>query len=314
MTYSIVARDPHSGALGVAVQSHFFGVGSVATWARAGVGVVATRGFAEPSYGPRGLDRMATGDDPAKVLEQLVAQDPGAAFRQVSMISSTGPIAVHTGGSCIEHAGHVIGLGVAAQGNMLEDPAVWPAMLDAFVHSDSRFAHRLLDALDAGEAAGGDIRGRQSATILVVAAEETAEPWQGVLVDVRVDDHPDPLTEIRRLLDIHIAYGRIFATARQPGLLLGDAAAVASDALEEAVASLTQAQEVLGENPEASFWLAVILARAGDIERARTCLASAAGVNPALVRFFRRLPASGMLPDDPALLDAVAPAGGPADA
>ncbi|MGH9242730.1 MAG: DUF1028 domain-containing protein [Acidimicrobiales bacterium] len=314
MTYSILARDPQTGAIGAAVQSHFFGVGAIAPWARAGVGAVATQGFAEVSYGPRGLDRLAAGEDVERALSALTAADPGAEGRQVAMLDARGEIAVHTGARCIEHAGHRVGGSASVQGNMLREPSVWPAILEGYRRSTApTFAHRLLDALGAGEAQGGDIRGCQSAAILVVAAEAAPHPAEGVLVDLRVDDHRDPLAELRRLADLQIAYGEIGALADQPGLLVGDASTVTRAVLDDAVATLTAAQEVLGDNPEADFWQAVVLARAGDIERARARLAAAAKANPALPTFFRRLPAAGILPNDESLLDAVAPRGGDRD-
>ena len=203
MTYSIVALDRESGELGVGIQSRAFRSGAVVPWALPGVGAVASQAFSEKSYGPLGLELMRAGKTPEQALAGLVAADPLASSRQVSMLAADGTAAVHTGDDCIPAAGHRIGDGVTAQANCVERPQVWESMVDAFVEVEGSLQRRLLGALDAAEAAGGDWRGRQAAGILVVPAE--GQPWDTVC-DVRVDDHEDPLRELRRLLDLHEGY------------------------------------------------------------------------------------------------------------
>jgi uncharacterized Ntn-hydrolase superfamily protein len=206
MTYSIVARDEASGELGVAVQSRAFGVGMCA-WALPGVGAVATQSFTERGYGPRGLELLAAGEPPADALAQLVEADEQRDFRQVAFLAADGHTAAHTGAACIPDCGHTARNGVSAQGNMLASPAVWPAAADTFEETKGTLAERLLAALDAAEDAGGDFRGRESATLLVVSGDREEKPWQPV-VDLRVDNHDEPLRELRRLHRLMAAYRR----------------------------------------------------------------------------------------------------------
>jgi uncharacterized Ntn-hydrolase superfamily protein len=256
VTYSIVARDPATGELGVAVQSRAFGAGRVVPWALSGVGAVATQAFGEKSYGPRGLDLMAQGRAPADALAELLEADGLRESRQVAFLAADGRSAVHTGAACIPEAGHLVGEDFCAQGNMLRSPDVWPAMAEAFSRAVGTLAERLLDALDAAEAAGGDFRGRQAAGLLVVAGESSGKPWDDVLFDVRVDDHPEPLAEVRRLHRMAVAYRRRnrigpgasvdeeIEAAREAGLpeqdvaLAGALAAAASADLERAASLL----------------------------------------------------------------------------
>jgi uncharacterized Ntn-hydrolase superfamily protein len=206
MTYSIVGRDEASGELGVAVQSRAFGVGMCA-WARPGVGAVATQSFTERGYGPRGLDRLAAGEAPADALAELVAADEQRDFRQVAFLAADGQTAAHTGAACIPDCGQTVRPGVSAQGNMLASPAVWHAAADTFAEAEGTLAERLLAALDAAEEAGGDFRGRESATLLVVSGDPEEEPWQHVF-DLRVDNHAEPLQELRRLHRLAATYRR----------------------------------------------------------------------------------------------------------
>jgi len=296
MTYSLVARDEETGALGVAVQSHFFGVGSLVTWAESGVGAVATQSFAEPGYGPRGLELMRSGVPAPDALGRLVAEDELREARQVAMIDAAGAAAAHTGSGCAAEAGQRVEAGVSAQANMMRRDTVWPAMVDAYRAAEGPFAYRLLAALDRAEAEGGDIRGRQSAAILVVSGERSQRPWEQVLLDVRVDDHPEPLAELRRLMDYQGAYARLGRALFQPGAVIGDYA-LDGDALEAMRAELAAAQDVLGDNPEPTFWEAVVLARAGRTEEARRRFSAAAAKTPALLDFARNLPRCGLLPD-----------------
>jgi len=204
MTYSIVARDRETGELGVAVQSRAFNTGAIVPWAAPGVGVVATQSYTEPSYGPLGLDLLRAGKTPEQALAGLVAADDEPEYRQVAILDGKGRVAVHVGEACIPAAGFAAGEGFSAQANMVDSERVWESMAESFERSEGPLANRLIDALDAAEAAGGDWRGRQAGGIIVVAAE--GEPWAREL-DVRVDDHDDPLGELRRLVRLRRAYG-----------------------------------------------------------------------------------------------------------
>jgi uncharacterized Ntn-hydrolase superfamily protein len=202
-TYSIVARDPDTGELGAAVQSHWFSVGSIVTWARPGVGAVCTQSIAEPAYGPRLLDALEGGAAPGDALRALLADDGAAGYRQIAVIAPSGPPATHTGAGCIACAGHAAGDDFSAQANMMASEAVWPDMAEAFARATGPLSRRLLAALRAAEAAGGDARGKQSSAMVIVPPE--GEPWQRT-VDLRVEDHPEPLDELERLLVLHDAY------------------------------------------------------------------------------------------------------------
>jgi uncharacterized Ntn-hydrolase superfamily protein len=206
VTYSIVGRDDASGELGVAVQSRAFGVG-ICAWARPGVGAVATQSFTEKRYGPAGLDLLAAGAAPSDALAELVTADEQQEFRQVAFLAADGRTAAHTGAACIPDCGHVERAGLSAQGNMLASPAVWHAAADTFESTEGALAERLLAALDAAEEAGGDFRGREAAALVVVSGDAEEEPWQDVF-DLRVDNHAQPLAELRRLYGIAAAYRR----------------------------------------------------------------------------------------------------------
>jgi uncharacterized Ntn-hydrolase superfamily protein len=241
LTYSIVARDPDTGELGVAVQSHWFSVGGVVTWARPGIGAVATQANAEAAYGPQLLDLLAAGVASEQALATLVANDPSGDSRQVAVVDAAGRVAAHTGPACMAYAGHVTGPGVSCQANIMATGRVWPAMLDAFTATAGSLTSRLLAALDAAEGEGGDLRGRQSAAILVVAPD--AEPWETV-VSLRVEDHPEPLPELRRLVALNDAY----ALAAAADELVG------SGHHDEAARLYTQASELAPGNHELLFW------------------------------------------------------------
>jgi uncharacterized Ntn-hydrolase superfamily protein len=206
VTYSVVGRDESSGELGVAVQSRAFGVGPCA-WARPGVGAIATQSFVEYGYGPRGLDLLAAGTAPSEALAELLAADEQRDFRQVAFLATDGRTAVHTGAACVPDCGHVERPGMSAQGNMLASPAVWHAAADAFAATEGSLAECLLAALDAAQEAGGDFRGRESATLVVVSGNRDEDPWERVF-DLRVDNHAEPLRELRRLHEIAAAYRR----------------------------------------------------------------------------------------------------------
>lgn len=255
-TYSIVARDPETGDLGVAVQSHYFAVGSVVTWAEAGVGAVATQSFADPAYGKLGLDLMRAQRSAPDTLAGLVASDPLSAVRQVGMVDSRGRVAAHTGASAIAEAGHLLGDGFSVQANMMLRPTVWPAMAEAYRSTDGELVERLLRTLDAAESEGGDIRGRQSAAILIVAGRSSGRPWVDKLYDVRVDDAPEPLKELRRLVSVSRAY--IHHRRAQSAIEQGDRLAMKRE-FEIAV-------QLIGDNCEMRFWYAIGLLGMGEIE------------------------------------------------
>ncbi len=292
MTYSIVARDRGTGQMGVAVQSHWFSVGSVVTWAQAGVGAVATQAFAQPSYGPLGLDRMRAGGAPPDVLQALLAADPGAETRQVAMVDALGRVAAHTGERCLRVAGHITGEEYSVQANMMLTDDVPEAMSAAFESSHESFGgdlvSRLLTALDAAEAAGGDIRGRQSAAMLVVGAERADELSGGSVLELRVEDHPDPLAELRRLVEVKRAYDRMNA---------GDAH-LARGEIDEAAREYELAQSAVPGNVEFTFWRGVMLANLGRVDDAKVFLERTYGAPGDWKELLRRLPAGGLLPAD----------------
>jgi len=205
-TFSIVARDPVTGDMGVAVQSHWFAVGAEVIWGEAGVGVVATQSFIDPAYGPLGLDLMRAGKTAPEALRGLLAADPYADARQVAMVDSQGHVAAHTGSHCIAAAGNQVGKDYSAQANIMEKPTVWPAMGRAFEATQGDLTDRLIAALEAAQREGGDIRGKQSAAILIVRGKSTGRPWADKVIDLRVDDSADPIGELKRLVRYHRAY------------------------------------------------------------------------------------------------------------
>jgi uncharacterized Ntn-hydrolase superfamily protein len=254
-TYSIVARDPRTGELGVGVQSHWFSVGSVVSWARPGVGAVATQSLVEPAYGPRALDLLAEGLDAAEALRRLVAADDRERVRQVAVVDSRGGVGVHTGEGCVAFAGNQTGAQFSVQANMMAGTEVWPAMARAYEAGEGPLARRLLAALNAAEDAGGDARGRQSAALLVAPAE--GEPWRRT-VDLRVEDHDEPLAELDRLLDLADAY----ALATQGDELVG------AGRHEEAADRYTRAAALAPDNHELLFWSGLAAAQGGDMDTA----------------------------------------------
>jgi uncharacterized Ntn-hydrolase superfamily protein len=276
MTYSLVARDPASGELGVAVQSHWFSVGSIVTWARAGVGAVATQSVAEPAYGERLLARLARGEPVAAALASELAADEVEHFRQVAAVDAAGVVAAHTGEGCIAHAGQAQGDGFGAQANMMASPAVWPAMAAAFERATGQLAERLLEALEAGEEAGGDVRGRQSAALLVVPAQ--GEPWETV-VDLRVEDSPEPLAELRRLL----ALDRAYALADRADELAG------SGEHERAAGLYAEAAAAAPAKLELGFWAGLGIAATGDLEAGAARVAEVIEADPAWAELLARL-------------------------
>ena len=292
-TYSIVARDEATGQLGVAVQSHWFSVGPVVPWAQAGVGAVATQSFVRVEYGPEGLAAMTAGEEPAAALERLLADDAQADVRQVAFVDAQGRVAAHTGERCIVAAGHATGDGYSVQANLMENDTVWPAMAAAYEAAEGDLAERLLVALEAAEAEGGDIRGKQSAAILVVRGESTGAAHRDRLVDLRVEDHADPLGELRRLLRLHRAYEHMNA---------GDERFALED-VDGAVREYTAALELAPESYEIAFWSGITLAGVGRLAEALPLLERAYRGEPRLRDLVPRLPASGLLPDDETLVE-----------
>lgn len=296
-TYSIVARDANTGEMGVAVQSHWFSVGSIVTWAEAGVGAIATQSFVDPGYGLRGLAMLKEGKAAPDVLEALVATDPQPEARQAAIVDAQGRVAAYTGPMCIQAAGHRVGKQFSAQANLMANDRVWPAMAEAFENSAGDLADRMLAALEAGEAAGGDIRGRQSAAILVVKGASTGRPWAGAdrVFDLRVDDHAEPLQELRRLVRLQRAYNH---ANRGDELMAGGEV---EDALREYASAAGLAPEIL----ELPFWQAVTLASAGREAEAMPIFAAVFAREPQWAALLPRLPAAGLLPDDPALIERI---------
>jgi uncharacterized Ntn-hydrolase superfamily protein len=292
MTYSIVARDAATGALGVAVQSHYFSVGPAVPFAEAGVGAVATQAFSETSYGPLGLELMRGGKSAPEALRALVAGDGREAVRQVAMVDARGGVAAHTGARCIAHAGHRTGDNVSVQANMMERDTVPGAMLAAYTSASGDLAERMLAALDAAEAEGGDIRGKQSAAIVVVSGDAAGKPWWSAReMELRVEDQAEPLAELRRLVELHRAYDVL--SRGEARMLTGD--------VDGGLQEMERAHSAAPENTEIMFWYGLALARTRP-EEARAMLARVRKLEPRWAELLRRLPAAGLFPDDPALI------------
>lgn len=291
-TYSIVAFDPTSGQMGVAVQSHWFSVGSIVTWAEAGIGAVATQSFVEPAYGPLGLQLLRAGKTAPQALKALLSADQHESVRQVAMVDAQGNVAVHTGNKCIAAAGHQPGKHFSCQANMMEKNTVWPAMAAAFESAGGELADRLLAALLAAEKEGGDIRGRQSAAILVVSGKTSGTPWKNRVYDLRVEDHPQPLQELQRLITIAKAYNHM---NRGDDLLT-------ENNITGALSEYTAAMGIYPGNPEMVFWPAVTMAASGQVQESLPLFKKVFAADRRWAELLRRLPAVGQFPDDPELL------------
>jgi uncharacterized Ntn-hydrolase superfamily protein len=296
VTYSIVARDEGSGELGVAVQSHYFSVGSLVSWAEPGVGAVATQSVVEPAHGSRGLELLRAGESAPAALRLLLIDDAQESVRQVAVVDRYGRVAAHTGSRCIREAGQRVADGVSAQANMMERPTVPGAMVDAYRSASGDLADRLLAALEAAEREGGDIRGRQSAALLVAAARATGRPSRDRPFDLRVEDHADPVGELRRLVGLRRAYMRVEA---------GDDLAAAGD-VEGALAEYEAAHAQQPDNPELAFWHGVALASNGREDEALQFLERAYRDGERWRELLRRLPAAGLFPNDAELVDRMA--------
>lgn len=293
-TFSIVARDAQTGDMGVAVQSHWFSVGSIVSWAEAGVGAVATQSFVDPGYGLKGLGLMRAGSSAPEALAQLVKADPQPDGRQVAMIDAQGRVDAYTGRSAVAAAGHIVGEQFSVQANMMASANVWPAMADAYRRTAGDLADRMLAALDAAQAAGGDARGRQSAALVVVRARGTGRPWVGAdkIFDLRIEDHPQPLLELRRLLRLQRAYGH----ANRGDELMTE------KRVDEALVEYAAASKLAPEIVELPFWHAVTLASIGREAEAAPIFRDVFAKEPIWLEMLDRLPAAGLFPNDPALL------------
>ena len=291
-TYSIVAYDQETGELGVAVQSHWFSVGSLVPWAKAGVGAVATQSFVKVEYGPEGIRKMESGMSAEDALSSLLKEDEGESVRQVAMIDVNGSVAAHTGNKCIYAAGHRVGVNYSVQANLMEKETVWEAMAYTFENTKGDLANKMMSALEAAEKEGGDIRGKQSAAMLIVSGDPTGIPWKDVVMDIRVDDHAEPLKELKRLIRIHRAYQH----ANKGDQYLE------KEEIEKALAEYEKASEYYPENPELPYWSAVTLASKGKLDQALPIFLDSFNREPRLRELTPRLVNSGLLHDDKDLI------------
>lgn len=258
-TYSIVARDAKTGEMAVGVQSHWFSVGTSVSWGEAGVGVVATQSFTNKSFGLRGLALLKEGKTARQALDILLSDDPGKGVRQVAILDAKGQVAAHTGEQCIQFAGDKQGINYSVQANMMLNSTVWSAMAKSFEESEGKpLAERVLLALEAAEAQGGDIRGRQSAALMVVDGEKSDEPWNNYKINLRVDDSAAPLPELRRLYNVQLAYEHMNA---------GDLAVENGD-MRKALEEYGTAEEMFPSNLEMKYWKAVALANNNRLDEA----------------------------------------------
>jgi uncharacterized Ntn-hydrolase superfamily protein len=287
-TYSIVAYDPETGQLGVAVQSHWFSVGSIVPWAEAGVGAVATQSFVDPSYGKLGLDLMRAGKSAPEALKALLAGDEGRDVRQVAMIDAQGRVVAHTGAKDIPAAGHIVGKNYSVQANLMLNDKVWPAMSKAFENGKGDLAERLMAALEAAQEVGGDIRGKQSAALIVVTGKPTGRSWADRVFDLRIDDHPEPIKELRRLLTLHRAYNHMNA---------GDLAVEKGDN-EGALREYGAASKLVPDNAEMIYWTAVALVNMKRLDESLPLFKKVFSMDKNWATLTPRLAKVGLLPDD----------------
>lgn len=294
-TFSIVARDPATGELGVAVQSHWFSVGPIVAWAEAGVGAVATQSFVDPSYGPLGLSLIRAGRSAPEALRALLAGDEGRDVRQVAMIDSQGRVDAWTGKNDIQAAGHHVGKDYSVQANLMLNDKVWPAMARAFEAAKGDLADRMLAALDAAQGVGGDIRGKQSAAIIVVTGKPTGQAWKDRTFDLRVDDNPEPLKELRRLVTLQRAYNHMNA---------GDLAVEKKDN-EGALREYGAAEKLVPDNAEMIYWHAVALVNMGRVEESLPLFKRVFAIDRNWIELTPRLPKSGLLPNDPKIIERI---------
>ena len=285
-TYSIVAIDKESGQMAVAVQSHWFSVGTIVSWGEAGVGVVATQSFVNASFGPRGLALLKEGKSPRQALDILLSDDEGREVRQVAILNTKGEVAVHTGSKCIDYAGHIKGDGFSVQANMMLTNKVWPAMAEAFeTHKHLPLAERVIKTFEAAEQTGGDIRGKQSAALLIVPIEATGKAWEGKLIDLRVDDGDEPVKELARLLKVHRAYEHMNN---------GDLAVEKSD-MEGASKEYRAAEDLFPDNLEMKYWHAITLLENGQNKKSIPMLKAIFKKDENWKELTKRLPKVGLL-------------------
>lgn len=294
-TYSIVALDETTGELGVAVQSHWFSVGFLVPWAKAGVGAVATQSFVKVDYGPDGIQLMESGMKAADALKALTSKDEGEAVRQVGMIDIKGNVAAHTGSRCIKYAGHIVGENYSVQANMMANGTVPKAMAIAFEETKGDLADRMMAALEAAEAEGGDIRGKQSAAMVIVSGEPSGVEWKDTKLNLRIEDHPTPLIELKRLIRVHRAYQHAN---------MGDHY-METEEIDKALIEYSKAAEYYPENAELPYWSAIALANGGRLDEALPVFQSVFQRNPDLKTMTPRLVKSGLLPDDKSLISKI---------
>ncbi|HLG16803.1 MAG TPA: DUF1028 domain-containing protein [Blastocatellia bacterium] len=299
-TFSIVARDPATGELGVAVQSHWFSVGAIVPWAEAGVGAVATQSFVDPSYGKLGLDLMRAGKSAPDALKALLAGDDARDVRQVAMIDAQGRVMAHTGAKDIPAAGHHVGDSYSVQANLMLNDKVWPAMARAFESTKGDLAERMMAALEAAQEAGGDVRGKQSAALIVVTGKPTGRAWTDRVFDLRVDDSPEPLKELRRLVTLQRAYNHMNA---------GDLAVEMKDN-EKALREYGAAVVLVPDNLEMVYWHAVALVNMGRVDESLPLFRRVFKADRNWITLTPRLAKVGLIPDDPKLIDRIVKAGG----
>ena len=285
-TFSVVAIDTLTGEMAVGVQSHWFSVGSIVSWAKSGVGAVATQSFVNPALGTDGLKLMQQGKTATEALELLIDADQGRDYRQVAMLDKNGNISAYTGEKCVEAANHIVGKNYSVQANMMLNDAVVPAMSKAFEeNSNLPLAERVVKTMIAAQEAGGDIRGKQSAVLLVVNTKPVENEWMDKKINLRVDDNSDPLPELERLLRVHRAYEHMNN---------GDLAIENKD-MELALKEYGAAEEMFPENLEMKYWKAIALANNGRLEEAIPILKYVFEKDQNWIELTKRLPKSGLL-------------------
>jgi len=294
-TFSIVARDPATGELGVAVQSHYFSVGPVVPWAMAGVGAVATQSLVLVDYGPNGLELMKGGMSAQQALDSLLKADAHNEGRQVAMIDAKGNVAAYTGKNCIPDAGHKTGTNYSVQANLMSNANVWPAMSAAFEKAQGDLAERMLQALEAGQKAGGDIRAMQSAAILVVKAQSTGKPWKDWVYNLRVEDSNEPIKELRRLVRLQRAYN----------LNTQGDDYIAEQKTAEAMKAYEDSYKLAPEVVELQFWAALTMYTNGREAEGLKAFREVFSHERLWADLIPRLAQVGLFPNDPKKIEEV---------
>lgn len=293
-TFSILARDAETGEMAVGVQSHWFSVGTAVPWAKSGVGVIATQSFVSKRYGYEGIELLEKGYTPEKALNHILKQDQNKAYRQVAMLNKKGEISVHTGNLCVESAGHKIGDNFVVQANMMLNDQVIERMYDAYkMNSHLALAERVMSAMHAAQGTGGDIRGKQSAALIVVSSEKPKDPWDDRLIDIRVDDHQNPIKELDRLLNVHRAY---------EFMNKGDVA-MENQNTQAALEAYSNAEKRLPNNVEMKFWKAVALVNSGDVKKAVPLFERIFSIDKNWQKLLERLPKADLLNIQPQALN-----------